>query len=294
MKYFDKHSKNGEQWMFRGQRIFGRTLRTSLERATYDAAGLKEKDDEEARRKLLKEGLKGCSTSQLEKRLIREFMRKSYHYLKPVPDECNLLEWVSLMQHYGAPTRLLDWTYSFFVAVYFAVEKAEEDCAVFAIESRWSEEILKQKSEIYKEYNEKCKSGVMKPEYLTPKYEEDYFKQVLFKEEIRQETPQPCLHLINPYRLNERLVIHQGVFLFPEDLSKPFEDNLAATFDPEGKGNWGSERNYIKYRIKYSAREELLQNLHRMNINRASLFPGLDGFAKSLSAPNILELLATQ
>ena len=29
-------------------------------------------------------------------------------------------------------------------------------------------------------------------------------------------------------------------------------------------------------------RREILRSLHRMNINRAALFPGLDGFAQSL------------
>src|SRR3989304_1877564 len=42
-----------------------------------------------------------------------------------------------IMQHYGAPTRLLDFTYSVYVAAYFAVEEAEDDCVVWAVDGPW-------------------------------------------------------------------------------------------------------------------------------------------------------------
>lgn len=42
------------------------------------------------------------------------------------------------MHHHGAPTRLLDFTYSIYVATYFAAENAERDAAVWAIDGRWA------------------------------------------------------------------------------------------------------------------------------------------------------------
>src|SRR5207249_3742322 len=62
---------------------------------------------------------------RLESKLIRAFRRR---YEGPDRDRVqdDSLYCLSLMQHHGAPTRLLDLTYSFFVAVLFALEGTHE------------------------------------------------------------------------------------------------------------------------------------------------------------------------
>jgi hypothetical protein len=86
----------GRDWVFRGHEQESWRLRTSLERETFE-----------------------LPREVAEQRMLNEIQRRAHHFVSPVHIPSNTVEWLALMQHHGAPTRLLDWTRSPFVCGVF-------------------------------------------------------------------------------------------------------------------------------------------------------------------------------
>jgi len=256
-----------ETWLFRGHNDPREPLRTSLEKAFCNIASIKI-DKEKDVKDLLQNKFMDASIWEIERGLIRRFKRQYHHFDVRLPESGNYIEWLSIMRHYGAPNRMLDWSYSFFVAVFFAIEDSisEKGAAIWALEKN---AIIKTAKSL---------------KYIGAKLKKD---EDIKKKETWEKCfycpidPQLFVFPANPFRLNERLVIQQGDLLCQGDISKTFEENLAAVL-PQSTDKAHSKLR--KYTLDFNAKERqtALLALHRMNINRATLFPGLEGFSKSL------------
>jgi len=241
-----RRAEDKEEWVFRGLSDGSIHLKTTLERVAEEFK------------------VPGVKIPDLEVKLIHEFMRRYHLYAaEPPPSKGDTLDWLALMRHHGAPSRLLDFTFSFLVAAYFSLErKPNGDPAIWAVNKSW---LAKNVPEILKKRSKTIASQFKR----YAKYRDgDEFRNVFFKGRPRLVSP------VNPFRLNQRLTIQQGLFLCPGDVTVSFMDNLKAM------PNYDDNVKVIP--IAYGARSVLLAALHRANLNRATLFPGLDGFASSL------------
>jgi hypothetical protein len=172
------------------------------------------------------------------------------------------------MQHYGAPTRLLDFTYSIYIACYFAAETAESDAAVWAVDSVWA---LTESASALKA------AGKGDDEALAALLGQFVERTELLISDLFFAAPATLMACpINPFRLNERLRIQKGIFIAPGSVEATFAENLAAL--PGHK----NPENVLQIIIPQSMVREVLAQLFQMNITRTALFPGLDGYSHAL------------
>lgn len=258
-KFQNDHASFEKRWIFRGERNPKNDMQTTLERDAHVS------------------NISFGNLNLVEMRLINEFRRRAHHYLSNVPTYHDLPEWLSLMQHFGAPTRLLDWTYSPFVAAYFAIERAsvdQEKCIIWGIESLSYTSPFTISTLGEDQVNEYFSNEV---EPYLEKAPEDTKRRLLSIVHFLFNKPYKGLFIVTPFRLSERATIQQGTHLMPGDITIPFEENL----NTHGRDFDNLTR--IEIRTDPKIRKDFLINLYRMNINRATLFPGLQGFAESIS-----------
>jgi hypothetical protein len=200
------------------------------------------------------------------KPLLYRFQQYAHTYLTHVPPMNDLSSWYALMQHHCAPTPLLDWTESPYVAMYFAIEnKASTDhSAVWAIDSDWLDS---KGRELFQ------KENIQFPADVSPTEFAEHTNRLL------RETEVPVVIRINPAMSNPRLFAQRGLFLC-KLVEQASVGQLLMTMVMYPTV---TDRPIIrKLEIGTSLRIEFLKRLRAMNIHRASLFPGLDGLGLSL------------
>jgi hypothetical protein len=182
-----------------------------------------------------------------EERILRIFKRKAIHFVDVIPDREDDFEWLALMQDHGAPTRLLDFTWSPYVAAFFALHNATKEGVIWACNPV---EIKKVKHVDLKE-----------PGHFRKHFLSGTGNFVCFGE---------------PWAMNRRLIAQSGTFLVPAVLDSSIEDILREYPNPKDT--------LIKFIVPADkVREKGMRELYRMNITQATLFPDLDGLARSLA-----------
>jgi hypothetical protein len=230
----------------------------------------------------------------IERHVLGEFRRRVQTSLADRPADDEALDWTALLHQSGGPTRLLAFTHSFYVAAFFAVERApggEHSASIWAVNPLLLRTALVE--QLASAWSSLPGAGPGGPEDLVDD------EPALYRFLVGMPKPLRAVFPFEPRRITDRLSAQQGLYLAPLDLEATFEDNLFAAFAPTpplGRGEEPSlyrpasaaelrlgQRAVVKIVLPGALHHDALRDLRAMNVTAATLFPGLEGFARSLA-----------
>lgn len=202
--------------------------------------------------------LSAAELVKLESDLEQKFLGQAHLHLNPwvLEKEDDVMALWALMQHYGAPTRALDWSASALVALYFAVvEKRKKPGAVWFVHVPALIRTMKRQFPDY--------DPLIEPQVAT------------LTEKLRDPKADARLQAIQRVHHTDRMIAQQGVFTVCTNVLRDHADVIGTM---QLHGETGLEKWIIPARLK----SEILANLKSMNITASALFPGIDGLGRSL------------
>ena len=271
---------SSEWWLFRGQGLYRWSLTPTVTRVIQNL--LPSAFNHEA----------------FENSIIGIFKREAKAILSSVPREDDVLGWLALMQHYRAPNRLLDWTYSPFIALYFAIESLDltKDSAIWALNATVcaGAHIGQEPS---KAWDHLGLVAMAKGKPNPSQYESfQSLQNMRIRKVITSKSRWP-LPLV-PEWTDPRMAAQQSVFTLAGDVMFPLERlrfkrnwqlNKLDVSDPPVKrvvpsmSKLAPEKVICKVRVPAGAKREALQYLHNLGITPAALFPGLEGIGRTVA-----------
>jgi len=206
---------------------------------------------------------------KLEMPVLRSF--KKYAYTDSIKDYSEWF-WLSLAQHHGMPTRLLDWTNSPLVALHFATydfEAGDKDAAVWCVDVHAAHQLMPAS---FRAVLKKHGAFIFTPEMLdevAPNLE-----TFLADAEDYAQFGGNFMVFFEPPALDGRITNQFAFFSVMPDATTYVDDWLEMP---------GHESLYRKIIIPQQLKWEVRNKLDQMNITERVLFPGLDGLSRWLS-----------
>ena len=205
-----------------------------------------------------------------ELQILQEFAAEASSYLPNI--EKNIFECMEYAQHYGVPTRLLDWTSNPLIALYFACQTNRDSDGQLYFLNQTAYETM-----TFENINQTLKEQII---------------GILYRKQGFQYPK-----IFHPYYIDTRMKAQESQFMAwgsqQEDLEKlissinvlPMVDHVWISGSMK---SYGSEAivPLEKVIIPNYKKKSLLRQLDGLSINRASVFPGLDGIGQSIAYRN--------
>ena len=169
-------------------------------------------------------------------------------------------DWLFLMQHYGIPTRLLDWSESPLVSLYFAVSDSsiDSDAALWVLLP----------TELNKHSNYRPEH-----EFEIPSFDDEHLQNYLPSTISRERKSSLYPMAAIAPRNSSRMQSQQGVFTISHR-ENIYVDNAGAE---------GASKDHIwRYLIPQDAKEHIRKELKLLGFSKFQLFPELESLADNI------------
>lgn len=221
----------------------------------------------------------------LERHLLRNFRK----YARGAPNQfSSFWHLISIAQHHGLPTRLLDWTYSPFVAAHFATanhEQFDKDGVIWVVDYHRTHALLPDdlKTALYEEGAQAFTVELLRN--VSREFKgDDVQDESSFHDVIRTldqfdllGQAKEFLLFFEPPSLDDRIVNQFALFSVMPNPRRVIDDWLT-----EAGGDDVSDRLVSRIIIPAGLKWEIRDKLDQSNITERVLFPGLDGLSSWL------------
>jgi hypothetical protein len=189
---------------------------------------------------------------------IEEYQRKVPMFTSNIPEKRDI-GWLLMMQHYGAPTRLLDWTENMLVGAYFAVhENQKEDGEIWVI---FPQRLNKHYAgEVFWLWDSPPIRYLAKEPFSSN-------PSKLAEDLGLTKTPQTPLAFYPPLN-NPRMVAQSSVFTIHPKPNKDGSNTITSLLKNTEQGV-----EIVRYIIPANCKGDIYRDLNKLGINRTRLFP---------------------
>jgi hypothetical protein len=195
-----------------------------------------------------------------ERHLLRNL--RKYAYLEVGPSQ-SVWYWLAVGQHHGLPTRLLDWTYSPYVALHFAttdLSQMDEDGLI------WCVDVDETKAFLPREL-----SRILDAEGAHV-FTAEFLERATATLEDLDSLPGEFVVFMEPPSLDARIVNQFALFSLMSSPTAMMDDWLLE-----------NSTTFRRIVIPASLKWEVRDKLDKANITERVLFPGLDGLSSWLT-----------